>query len=176
MRPLFLSPHSDDETLFGSYTLLRHNPEVIICLRGTTQTGISYERRATEANCASWWLGIDTPTHWPCDDGKVDWDEVRSRMKLLAPRDQVFAPMVELGGHHEHNMIGGMADEVFGWENVTHYATYVRGHGRSQTETQVSYEPDWPAKKFKAMACYVTQINLDNTRPWFSDWDREWYE
>lgn len=181
MTSLFLSPHADDETLFGAYSLLRERPTVVVCLLGTTQ-GIHGEVRVRETDEAMKVLDIEDVRHWRiCDDRHEN--ELRPWLKqdmlrIAAERelDVVFAPMVEDGGHDQHNLIGELARQVF--PNVQGYATYRRGGGRTQTTNEVSFDPDWPARKLAAMACYRSQIRIENTRPWFFDDDayREWYE
>ena len=85
----------------------------------------------------------------------------------------VWAPMVEADGHEDHNLVGLAAADVFG-DRCRFYATYKRGHGRTRTDHEVIPEPDWYAKKFKAMSHYISQINHPQMRPWFTtDWDRE---
>lgn len=176
MRPLFISPHNDDETLFGAYTLMRHKPDVVVCLWGMTQPGITGTERLRETERALKILGIENFSQWGISDARPEWETIVCDLRQLGPRELVFAPAVELGGHDHHNMLGDIADRVFGPDCVTHYATYVRESARTRTDNEVPYEPTWPARKLRAMACYTSQINLDNTRPWFSDWDREWYE
>lgn len=175
-RSLFLSPHNDDETLFGSYSLLRYKPTVIVCLWGTTQNGIGGDRVA-ETEAAMSVLGVTDFRQWGFRDDAPDVAGLERALRdFQGAFDMVFAPMVEQGGHEQHNLIGRLAREVF--PEVRGYATYSRGAGRTQTANEVGFEPGWPALKFSAMACYRSQIGIENTRPWFFDDDayREWYE
>lgn len=88
--------------------------------------------------------------------------------------DHCIAPRYETGGHPHHNLVADLALDEFGIENVTWYMTYRRGHTRSRG-TPVPYEPEWPALKMRAMACYTSQINLPSCQPWFAcDWVEEW--
>ena len=183
---IFLSPHNDDETLFGAYTLLRYRPHVVVCYSGHVQKqyGISAETRENETRLAlqDGRLGCSySQGSWPDTEPFHVADGILAQLRGYTSKestwvpDRVFAPAVEDGGHAQHNLIGELADIVFG-DKVTHYLTYVRGQTRTRSDNEVPFEPDWPARKFQAMACYTSQINLGNTRPWFSDWDREWYQ
>jgi LmbE family N-acetylglucosaminyl deacetylase len=176
MTVLFLSPHNDDETLFGAYTLLRERPTVVVCLWGTSQSTVSGAARVLETERALEVLGVDDFRQWSMSDTNVDAGVLELRMRDLGDFDLVFAPMVEDGGHEQHNLVGELARKVF--PNVQGYATYRRGSGRTQTPVAVPFSPGWPALKLRAMACYESQIEIENTRPWFFDDDayREWYE
>lgn len=177
LKRIFLSPHHDDETLFASYTLMRYKPDVAVCFLSAVQEqyGISQTTRANETTRALAELGLPTNwRQWGYYDNDPDLKDLRERVLLLSEHyDACFAPLPEDGGHDQHNSVGEYAKEAFG-DQCRFYATYWRGSKRTHTEFEVVPEPDWYAKKFKAMACYTSQINLDNCRPWFSDWDREW--
>ncbi len=177
MNALLFAPHNDDEVLFAAYQLLRYKPTVIVCLCGDGQPGVKGEWRTDESAAACAVLGVEDCRQWMFSDLNPDWPAVRAAMKFVWSErewDVVLAPLVELGGHDQHNRIGAMVEEVFG--TVSSYATYRRGHGRSRTETEVVPEAGWPALKLRAMAEYKSQIGIENTRPWFfaDDAHREW--
>lgn len=179
MGTLFLQPHSDDGTLFAAWTILRYRPHVVTCFESHVQAqrgGPDHATRLWEDKMALFQLGIRDFTQLPVRDDGPDEQMLVACLEEFKEQEweRVFAPAVELGGHAQHNMVGDVAAQL--WEDVTFYTTYVRGQGRTRTDHEVSYEDDWPAAKFRAMACYVSQINTENCRPWFSDWDREWYE
>ena len=172
---VFLSPHNDDETLFGAFTLLRHKPLVIVCLKSYVQEdrgGPTSVEREKETNRAMWWLGVEEWRQWEHSDREPDWVAVEASMQKLDVEheiDEVFAPIWEVGGHDHHNEIGFLAQEVFG-DRLSCYYTYKRGNGRTKSLTPVEVDqPLWVILKLKAMACYESQIRLDNTRPWFLD-------
>lgn len=170
---LFLSPHNDDETLFGAFTILRHNPHVIVCLKSVLQeargTGITAVQRETETARALWWLGDPTWEQWQFSDMDPDWEALKTRLSRgSVGYRRVFAPAYEQDGHEQHNKISQIARHIFGEEKVETYLTYRRGHGRS-VGTEVPYEASWPMKKLRALACYETQINEPSTAYWFMD-------
>lgn len=172
---VFLAPHNDDETLFGAFTLLRHKPLVIVCLKSYVQEdrgGPTAAEREGETNRAMWWLGVEEWRQWNHDDRQPDWKAVEQSMQELdAELDigEVFAPACEVRGHDHHNEVGFLAQEVFG-DRLSTYLTYKRGSGKSRSSTPVSVDQSlWVILKLKAMACYESQIRLENTRPWFLD-------
>lgn len=173
---LFLSPHNDDETLFGAFTILRHRPHVVVCLKSQVQEdryGITAATREAETTLA---LEILQAPSWEQlktkDSGSFAGDlldDFRMLESRYAPR-RVFAPAYEEGGHEQHNGVARLSYSVFG-SRVCPYFTYVRGLGRrgNTTRAEVSFEPEWLALKLRAMACYESQCALDNTRFWFMD-------
>jgi hypothetical protein len=177
---LLLAPHGDDEVLFACFTLLRHRPHTIICTRAADD----YETRQEETSCAMDLLGIDW-TQIPISAANPDWEQVEVYLNgwNSDPYQDVFgdlhvwAPAWEPQGHEQHNAVADLAVRVFGADNVTHYLTYKRGHGHSKSEHEVPYEPEWLAWKFRALACYESQIIDPDTRPWFQEYLdlREWY-
>lgn len=171
---LFLSPHNDDETLFGSFTILRHKPMVVICLRSQVQEdrgGPSAETREKETQSALWWLGqptwkqLTTPDTDPNAADKLH-DDFETLDYVHAP-ERVWAPAYEADGHDQHNLVTFVAHAVFGMK-VQPYLTYKRGSMRTRGH-EVSYEPSWVHQKMRALCCYRSQIELDATRPWFMD-------
>lgn len=178
MTDLFLSPHNDDETLFGAFTILRYKPHVIVCLKSRVQelrgTEITAVQRETETARALWWLGDPTWEQWQYPDtlsGDGAYEELRDPFRKLAdahPDATVFAPEVEEDGHEQHDAIGRLAYAFWPQNQVRPYLTYRRGHGRS-VGTEVEFEPSWPAKKLRALSCYETQIAEPSTAYWFLD-------
>jgi LmbE family N-acetylglucosaminyl deacetylase len=175
---LFLSPHNlgDDETLFGAFTILRHQPHVVICFKSQVQEdrgGPTAATREKETQSALWWLGLGDWLQSPILDTNSDEDATRKLWTLFAELDsvhqpeRVWAPYVENGGHNQHNLVGSVAIGTFG-VRYRPYLTYRRGSMRTRG-TEIPFQPNWIAKKMRALSCYESQIELDNTRPWFTD-------
>ncbi len=181
MRSLFLAPHSDDETLFGAFTLLRHKPDVIICLRDG-------DEREGETARAMEILGIENWRFWPYEQTSPDWDGIRVSLESWLPGnapphqyERVFAPHYDFkaNGHSEtgvpprgwgvmqHDMIGKIAHQLFG-ERYSPYCLYTRWGGRMKG-VEIPFEPHWPALKLRALACYESQIVNATTATWFID-------
>lgn len=181
MSTVLFSPHNDDAVLFAAHACLEHDPLVVTVLRSQVQedrgTGITAETREREDGCAFAELGLTDWLQWPYPDVATDWGAVENAMRLLDERvqpERVFAPAPEPLGHSDHNAVGNLAADVFG-ERVTGYLTYRRGKGRSRGAL-VTMQPDWVARKLRALACYQSQIAEPSTRPWFVELldMREW--
>ena len=175
MTDLWLAPHNDDETLFGSFTILRERPMVIICLKSQVQEdrgGPTADTREKETQSALWWLG--QPTWKQLTTLDTDYAVMADRLLddfetldyVHAP-ERIWAPAFEAGGHDQHNLVAFAAAAVWGMK-VQPYLTYVRGSMRTRG-TQVPFEPSWVYSKMRALCCYRSQIELDATRPWFMD-------
>jgi LmbE family N-acetylglucosaminyl deacetylase len=171
---LFLSPHNDDECLFGSFTLIAHKPYVFICTRSMKQAefGVTYEQREEETACALQILGVTSWSQGMYHDTNhylLDalYGDFKNLDQVLRP-ERVWAPATELGGHEQHNLVAEVARTIFG-DRVQPYLTYVRGQMRTRG-TEVPFEPQWVSRKLRALACYESQIALTgNTQPWFMD-------
>lgn len=179
MNSVFFSPHHDDETLFGAYLLLEHDPHVIIVLghadlQGKRGLPISPVERTAETVAACGELGVTRLSFWPQPDSAPDWEAIEAMMRDLPAPDRVFCPAIEPGGHEDHNMVGELASKVFGIDRCVFYLTYVRGQGRSSWGHENPPEPEWIVLKHRALACYQSQIAEPSTRPWFLDTIREW--
>ena len=169
MTVVFFEPHHDDLVLFCCHTLLREQMQgpvkVITVFSEDNQRADETIAAMDSLDVYDWRGWLDTPY------------EHNALCRIMAVLDgnitAVWAPMVEEGGHIDHDLVGRAAENVFGL-SCRFYATYQRGHGRTRTDNEVTPEPDWYAKKFNAMSCYVSQINHPQMRPWFTtDWDRE---
>lgn len=161
---VFLSPHNDDETLFGAFTLLRERPRVVTVLRSYVQeqrgTGVTYREREAETEAALDVLGISDWEQWQFPDTDPPWDAVRQRLGSLEA-DRIYAPAVERGGHRHHNAIGRLANSL--WPGrVTFYTTY-QAWGRTARGSAVPWEHEWVLLKLRALACYRSQICVPDT-------------
>lgn len=158
MRPLLLSPHNDDESLFAAFTLLREKPHVVVVLRSEKQAaeGVTAGQRETETGAAMAVLGC-TWEQWPVGDLEPDWPEIERRMACHLDAPQVFAPAYERAGHVQHNQVALLAGRLFGERRVLSYLTYTPA-GKSEWGTPVAYEPAWPALKLQALLCYRSQL------------------
>jgi LmbE family N-acetylglucosaminyl deacetylase len=167
---VFLSPHHDDETLFGAFTLLRERPLVVIVTDSYAQfnrgDGITNETRWAEARAATEILGCEVSGLGIRDDritliDVVDalrelWEECSLREDRL---DGVYAPAIQ-HGHPHHDLIGQAALQVFrGWVPMWQYSTYspmspfYANHG----EIEVKGKPRERELKARAMDCYRSQ-------------------
>jgi LmbE family N-acetylglucosaminyl deacetylase len=162
---LFLAPHNDDETLFGSFSLLREKPHVVICLRSTVQelrgTGVTYTQREAETQEAMDVLGVRSWEQWSFPDSDPPWDEIERELGQWVV-ERVYAPAWEAGGHEHHNELAEVVERVFPPEKLTRYLTYTTA-GRSSSGAEVAFEPEWVLLKLHALACYRSQIVVPET-------------
>lgn len=178
---VLLEPHYDDAVLFASYTLLKEKPTVITVLGGDTvqEPEITARQRANE-NWRALSILLDSPNYeWDHSERNPDWEMVVAQMidvRIELSPDVIWVPLMEDDGHEQHNEVSREAIIIFGAERCRFYATYRRGSGRTRTDNEVIPEPGWRAKKYAAMACFASQIEIENTRPWFCSDDclREW--
>ena len=165
MNSIFLSPHNDDETLFGAFTLLRERPRVIVIFDGFAQGGrgipITFQQRRFETKAACQILGCPPP-QFACfrdDDPTVTPNHIRSRVGQMIDRlagKEIYAPAMEAGGHKQHNMVA----EAFGLvPGVKRYLTYT-DRGKSVRPNEVPIlQPEWIGLKLKALAVYNSQFD-----------------
>jgi hypothetical protein len=60
-----------------------------------------------------------------------------------------------------------MALDAFGPERYTGYLTYLRWGGKDNSGDAVPFEPEWPLRKFQALACYKSQLERPEIVPHF---------
>lgn len=156
---IFVSPHNDDETLFGTFTILREKPLVVVVFDSYVQTnrglaGTWQERRA-ETEAAMEILGVGVQfLGFRDDDGTVTPDAIGKRLDYFHGT-QEFLPAFERDGHYHHNTV------ALARTQATRYLTYTTA-GKSVSNCRVPIEdPNWIELKLKALSCYKSQFNLD---------------
>jgi len=176
---LFVSPHNDDETLFGAFTIIRHKPAVLVvfdsfiqCKNGAGPTWMQRRRETIEAcgmlGAEAHFLGVK--------DTEPEYDKIISQLSVWTkaatrgPIETVWAPLYEELSHPHHNMVSRACTELF--QTVRYYATYT-SLGKTKIGEPVPVEPEWIGMKLKALACYQSQIFTPNCQEHFL---REQYE
>lgn len=158
-KTLFISPHQDDETLFGAYTIMREKPLVIVCTDSYIQElrgdGITNEERTNESKRAMELLGVEVEfLHIP--DNNVSFDILKDKLKDY-DAEIVYAPAIELGGNPTHNLVGKVADELF--NNVKHYMTYGSADLTKTKGSELVIPTEEERElKIRALACYPSQM------------------
>lgn len=183
---LLISPHNDDSELFAAFTLCRERETIqvavvfdgyIQALRGEPVTHL--ERRA-ETVAALKELGVVNRPIWgEFSDAQPDWDEVEGFLNALRfnlDPVHVYTPQWEQHSHAQHNSVTELVDQIWGRQSKTvrYYATYTTA-GKSKGETQVIPEPDMIIRKLRALACYRSQIMVENCREHFMRGLHEYY-
>ncbi len=181
MRKIFLSPHNDDETLFGAFTMMRENPELVVVYdsykqpkNGYVGCGKEIRRLETLAAVQAMGLGRMTVKFLGLNDEFVDAQAVNAILKQFADC-LVWAPLPEEGGNLHHNLVGNAAGLLFSPSQVVYYTTYTNV-GKSVGRIKVApIDPSHVSKKLEALACYKSQINLPCCRPHFLRDQSEYY-
>lgn len=182
-KSLFISPHNDDETLFGAFTILRESPDVLIVYDSFLQVArgnhaCDWETRRRETRAAMQILEVSRVEFMGVRDDSPLVD-VESLAKLFqsgsAPHgyDHVFAPAFEDRGHIHHNRVAAAAALSFDGR-LTRYLTYT-DRGRSTSRDRVPIPRDGARKKLLALSCYATQLNEPSTQPHFLRDLQEYY-
>lgn len=168
---IFLSVHNDDEALFASYSLMRIRPLVIVITdshiqpeRGHKGCTAEIRRKETVAamniiGCPVVFLGIK--------DTELTEEILRERLKGFNP-ETFYIPAIHEGGNPQHNLVGKVALELFGYKKCERYCTYVNGDfnivqgGWEVKPTHTEME-----LKNKMLDCYKSQLSLPSTKPHF---------
>lgn len=168
MNSLFISPHCDDETLFGAYTLMREKPLVVIVTDSYIQQNrgenITPQQRFQESvnamkllKCPIMRLGIR--------DDVIEKLVVMERLAWFKNFDKVYAPAIQ-GGNKDHDLIGEVAQKVFG-DKLIQYCTYTKQEAHTTGKIPVEATEREVNLKNKALECYISQINLPSTKMYF---------
>jgi LmbE family N-acetylglucosaminyl deacetylase len=165
---LWLSPHSDDSVLFGAFTLMREHPLVVTVTSAYIQSNrgenITAQERMEEDRKACELLGCSHIDLAIRDDVIDDW-AVRRALGRFSGFETIYAPAVQ-GGNKDHDLIGRIADEVFG-DKVKHYTTYTPTELYTTGSERITGNERELELKEKALQCFQSQINLPATKPHF---------
>lgn len=159
---VLFSPHSDDEALFASFTILRHRPKVVICYQSTGDYG-DPEVRERESRAACAVLGAACVEQW-------DGGDLVEQMRRLDERERperVWAPNLQ-ASHPDHVLVARAAWEVFGSRLRTFHTYDAAGKVRSGTPSD--YRPEWVYAKLRALVRYESQATHPRASEFFT-WD-----
>jgi LmbE family N-acetylglucosaminyl deacetylase len=179
LNSLFISSHNDDSELFGSYTLLREKPLVLVVTDSFVQynrgDGITAEQRRNETIAATKILGCPVLFAGLRDD-TLSEAKLRILFKDFSNFDKIYAPAIIENGNVQHNMIGKVAKEF--WPDLIAYMTYSKTDLWKNGSVEIKPIQEEIDLKNKALNCYSSQINLPSTRPHFAAvrGRSEWYE
>jgi LmbE family N-acetylglucosaminyl deacetylase len=163
MTNLFISPHNDDETLFGAVTLMREKPLVVIVtdswIQFTRGDEITADQRWEETKKAMEILGCPVLRLGIRDDC-LDEITLKDKLSRFVGFEKVYAPAEHVGGNLQHNLIGKVAGEVFG-DKCKRYTSYASPALYIQGTEEVKPTPEEVILKDKALACYESQIKIN---------------
>jgi LmbE family N-acetylglucosaminyl deacetylase len=199
VRKLFISPHNDDETLFGAFTIQRERPHVLVVFDSFVQVARGDKNcdaitRRHETCAAVLELLRTFPSHHqPLFAGvRDDFDTNNLGRALRQIDDAIFAhlevdlsdveevwyPSIEIpagAGHPHHDLVSMVAGTRFEKAKKTRYLTYARGM-KSREGERVPFDGAMLRRKLKALACYTSQLNNPTTIDHFWRDQREYYE
>jgi LmbE family N-acetylglucosaminyl deacetylase len=150
---LFLSPHPDDEILFGLDILIEQRPLVVIITHAKHQGNNGYER-ALESYKAIKDLGLSI-CYLQIDEDKLTEEILIDKLKDFYTTDVVYVP--DLSDNPQHNLVKSVADKIF--RNVYHYPNYLNGI--------VNKETKYPELRASVLKYYKTQIENKDTAHYF---------
>lgn len=169
MKSLFISPHNDDETLFGAFTLLREKPLVLV----VTDSFIQYKRGdgITDIQRRNETISAMKILDCPVVFGNIRDDDCKDQFLLnlfnnFTAFEKVYAPAVYGNGNPHHDMIGVIAKLIYG-DKVVFYSTYTKDNLYMTGKTEIIPTQEELELKSKALQCYKSQLSLPSTRPHF---------
>ncbi len=184
MRKVFISPHNDDEALFGAFTIMRYREDVEVAFvydsyvqvnRGHIYCSTANRRaESLEALAAMGvseqrvkFLGLR-------DDADVNINEISGLIRQFSGA-QLWFPAYEDGGNKHHNAVSMAVRHSLASPSKTAYLTYT-DRGKSIGENLV-VPSKWSdvAVKLIALSCYHTQIEIADCRPHFLRGQEEYY-
>lgn len=164
---LFLSPHDDDNTLFGAFTCIREKPLVVVVTDSWIQpnrgeVGCSADERWAETVDACRILGcpvfrLDLP-----DDDIVDTD-LYDELKRFEGFDKIYIPAHQHGNPH-HDMVWRVAKYLWGAKCIE-YCTYTPTELWTTGTKEIVPTQEELDLKNRALECYQSQIRIN--RPHF---------
>ncbi len=150
---LLLAPHSDDEALFASYTILRLKPVVVICTDYDGSRGPTSQERRGESIEAMKILGAKV-IFLGIPERELTQKSLLDNLKGIRSRLEIYAPAVQ-GGHPHHDLVGSSVCASI------RYSTYTKTslHPSGDVEI-VPTDKEFELKKM-ALACYKSQWKLN---------------
>ncbi len=183
---LFISPHNDDEVLFGAFTLMVEKPVVVIVYDSYVQAergikGCSWAQRRMETIAACGSLGI--PPSNICflalpDNQVAQIESIAVKLRFIAVEASevskseittVYAPAnYSPKGNQHHNKVSLACNKAFSPEQLRFYHTYT-AEGKVTKGRRVPIPENMPAVSMKLAALleYESQLELWSTRDHF---------
>lgn len=160
---VFLSPHDDDQTLFGAFTIMREKCPVIV----VTESHIQFNRGDNITADQRWQESCDSADMLGCpilrlglhDDVVTEEDMEDALKKYVGVFEKVYAPMLQHGNIH-HDMVHNVAKKLFG-DTVIEYSTYTPTVLWTIGNVEVTPTPEEIELKNKALMCHKSQFEIN---------------
>lgn len=165
---LFLSPHNDDEALFGAFSIMRHKPLVVIVTDAArhAKRGLPIDVRRQESVRGCSILGAPVMFLGIPDDELTA--EVLALRLVGLTADKVFAPAPLPNGNPDHNIVGEVAKAIFGKngsyarkEQLFLYSTYTKDNLTPRGDVEIVPVAGEMALKEAALREYRSQIEMN---------------
>lgn len=174
MRNLFISPHNDDESLFGAFSIMAHSLQVVVVYDSYAQVEQGYPycdatSRREETKFALQHMGAAPPLFLALKDNEVDLKKLEAAFLTIlriSEGGNLWVPQSEVGGNRHHEAIAQVADATIDKKRLRHYLTYT-ARGKSDWGTRIDPTPAMIEKKLLALGCYSSQITIPSCRPHF---------
>jgi len=168
---LFISPHNDDEILFGAYTIMREKPLVVIITHSTMQ-GNNGDERTLESYRAMKILGVPI-VFLGIDEDKITEEILNEKFNILGVNDEyldvVYIPEYQENGNPHHNLVNEYFKKRYSFL-TKEYKTYSGLEDRTIGKEIIPTDEELEIKK-RVMACYKTQIENPMTSHYFTTYN-----
>jgi LmbE family N-acetylglucosaminyl deacetylase len=165
---IFLSPHNDDETLFGSFSILSERfPTVIVCLRSQLQLawGVNSDTREAETHAACEILGAQY-IQLSEPDENPNWRAVANSLRAIVESEpeieRIYVPAGGKGVPEQHAKVGELAAELFPEIPLARYLTYRGSAEKDRSGVEVVPKPWMIEFKLRALAVYISQHEIES--------------
>src|SRR5258706_6016462 len=152
---IFLSPHSDDQVLFGAYIIQRVKPLIIVCTDGTSHQrkfGIPIGQRREESKEAAKLLGVKVE-FLGIPEEELTIERLRLTLKRIPYLPQlVFAP-AKTGGNPHHDIVSEFGN-LF-------YSTYSKNSLVPTGEMAIVPTVEELSQKNQALTCFTSQVKIN---------------
>ncbi len=159
---LFISPHNDDETLFGAFTLMREKPLVLI----VTDSWIQFNRGEICTAQDRWEETCNAMKILECSvirlgirDDIIEERHLEQSFIRFNNFDKVYIPSLQ-GGNPHHDMINKVGKKIFRDRSVE-YTTYTKSELYTVGKIEIKPTPEEIELKNKALDCYISQVRIN---------------
>lgn len=162
---ILLAPHNDDEALFASYIIMRMRPLVIVVTDGMIHQlrGIATREQCRKESIDAMAILQAPVAFLGIDDTKLTKQILIERLRPLCDQSKecvVYAPEVIENGNEQHNIVGQVADILWG-DKVVHYSTYTKDDLTPRGKIAVVPSEEEALIKVAALRWYKSQLKCN---------------
>lgn len=176
MKALFISPHDDDATLFGAFSVMADDCDVLVVYDSYVQVARGAEwcdketrERETVESLAELGISKEKIFRARLRDDAV-YPDFEPAIQGIHGYDRFYVPKHADEGHAQHNDVNhwvmAAIKKLTPPRSVLFYGTYTPA-GKMVLARGVVPTPEMIQRKLRALACYGSQIRLENCRDHF---------